>query len=313
MNALLLFVPLLIILAIFFAFIGLYRWLNRYNEVEDRLSMAFGKDEFEISRRNALKAGVNRQIGGWSMAANLERRLAMADLKVTGAEFLMIRIGATVLCLILGWLISGWLIGGIGLAGIGWLIPGLYLSMSITKRSRAFSNQLPDMLNLLVGSLRAGYGLLHACNVVKDEMPDPISTEFIRLIREVSLGVPLNTALDHMAERMSDEDLALIITSVQVQNEVGGSLADILGTIAVTIRERIKLKGQIRVMTTQQRYTGWVLTGMPFGTGVLFMLINPEYMMEMFQPTWVLAIPATATVLVIIGNIVMQWIVKIDI
>jgi tight adherence protein B len=168
------------------------------------------------------------------------------------------------------------------------------------------------MLNLLVGSLRAGYGLLHACNVVKDEMPSPISTEFSRVIKEVSLGFSINSALDHMVDRLNDEDLSLIVTSIHVQNEVGGSLADVLDSISGTIRERIKIKGQIRVMTSQQRATGWMLTGLPFATGTFLMMINPEYMMEMFQPGWPLLIPAGAVFMVILGNLGMKWAMKIE-
>lgn len=308
---LLLLIPFLVMLAVFFAFVGIQRWLRQQGEVERRLVASFG-DDIELRRRNLLTDQVTQKLGNSSMAARLERQLAAADIKMNAAEFLIIRFGLTFFLLLLGWLISGYLLGGLLLSGFGWLAPGMVLKHYQTKRSRDFANQLPDMLNLLVGSLRAGYGLLHACNVVKGEMPDPISAEFDRLIKEVSLGFNITSALDHMADRLNDEDLALIVTSIQVQNEVGGSLADVLETISATIRERIKLKGQIRVMTSQQRATGWVLTGLPFATGTFMMLINPEYMMGMFQPGWTLFIPIGALVMVILGNIAMRWAMKID-
>jgi tight adherence protein B len=143
-------------------------------------------------------------------------------------------------------------------------------------------------------------------------MPNPIAAEFDRVIKEVSLGFSITAALDSLADRMEDEDLSLIVTSIHVQNEVGGSLADVLETIAETIRERIKLKGQIRVMTSQQRATGWVLTGLPFATGTFLMLINPDYMMEIFKPGWPMLIPIGAFIMVILGNITMQMVMKID-
>lgn len=312
MTILYLVVPLLIAIAIFFIFAALYRWMNQDNEVARRLTATFGTDDIELRRRSALSTQVNEKLGGLSMASGLDRQLAAADLKLSAAEFLMIRFGLTALFFLLGWLISGNPIGGLLLGSIGWLMPGFYLKQAQTKRAQAFANQLPDMLNLLVGSLRAGYGLLHACNVVKDEMPNPIGAEFSRVIKEVSLGFSITTALDHMVERLKDEDLALIVTAVHIQNEVGGSLADVLESTATTIRERIKIKGQIRVMTSQQRATGWVLTALPFATGTFLMLMNPDYMMEMFRPGWPLLMPIGATIMVILGNITMRMVMKVD-
>jgi len=312
MNLLLFLVPLFTTIAVLFIFAAIHRWLRSASEVERRLTAAFGNDDIELSRRNVISDQVNAKLGRLSMAARLERQLAAADIKISAGEFLMIRFGLIITLLLLGWMFSGYLLGGMLLSIFGWLAPGMYLKHHQAKRSRDFASQLPDMLNLLVGSLRAGYGLLHACNVVKDEMPSPISSEFNRVIKEVSLGFSINSALDHMVDRLNDEDLSLIVTSIHVQNEVGGSLADVLESISGTIRERIKIKGQIRVMTSQQRATGWVLTGLPFATGTFLMMINPDYMMEMFKPGWPLLIPVVAFIMVIMGNLGMRWAMKID-
>jgi tight adherence protein B len=305
-------VPIFTTIAVLFIFAAIHRWLRSSSDVERRLTAAFGNDDIELRRRNVISDQVNAKLGRLSMAARLERQLASADIKISAGEFLMIRFGLVITLLLLGWVFSGYLAGGLLLSLFGWIGPGMYLKQAQANRSRNFAAQLPDMLNLLVGSLRAGYGLLHACNVVKDEMPSPISTEFSRVIKEVSLGFSINSALDHMVDRLNDEDLSLIVTSIHVQNEVGGSLADVLDSISGTIRERIKIKGQIRVMTSQQRATGWMLTGLPFATGTFLMMINPEYMMEMFQPGWPLLIPAGAVFMVILGNFGMKWAMKIE-
>ena len=312
MNLLLLLVPIFTTIAVLFIFAAIHRWLRSSSDVERRLTAAFGNDDIELRRRNVISDQVNAKLGRLSMAARLERQLASADIKISAGEFLMIRFGLVITLLLLGWVFSGYLAGGLLLSLFGWIGPGMYLKQAQANRSRNFAAQLPDMLNLLVGSLRAGYGLLHACNVVKDEMPSPISTDFSRVIKEVSLGFSINSALDHMVDRLNDEDLSLIVTSIHVQNEVGGSLADVLDSISGTIRERIKIKGQIRVMTSQQRATGWMLTGLPFATGTFLMMINPEYMMEMFQPGWPLLIPAGAVFMVILGNFGMKWAMKIE-
>ncbi|MEZ4673550.1 MAG: type II secretion system F family protein [Caldilineaceae bacterium] len=307
-----LLVPLLIMVAVFFVFAAIYRWLREGSDLDRRLSASLGTEDIELRRRQAISRQVNQKLGRLSMAARLDQKLVSADIKISAPEFLMIRFGLTALLLLLGWAISGYFVGGMLLAIIGWIGPGIYLNFYQTKRRRDFANQLPDMLSMLVGSLRAGYGLLHACNVVKEEMPQPISSEFTRVIKEVSLGFTITAALDNLVDRMDDEDLSLIVTSIHVQNEVGGSLADVLSTIGETIRERIKLKGQVRVMTAQQSATGWLLTGLPIATCIFMVLLNPEYMMEMFKPGWPLFIPITAFVMVVIGNIGMQWAMKID-
>jgi tight adherence protein B len=238
MNLLLLLVPIFTTIAVLFIFAAIHRWLRSSSDVERRLTAAFGNDDIELRRRNVISDQVNAKLGRLSMAARLERQLASADIKISAGEFLMIRFGLIITLLLLGWVISGYLVGGMLLSIMGWVGPGMYLKHYQAKRSRDFATQLPDMLNLLVGSLRAGYGLLHACNVVKDEMPSPISTEFNRVIKEVSLGFSINSALDHMVDRLNDEDLSLIVTSIHVQNEVGGSLADVLDIVDPVVKTR---------------------------------------------------------------------------
>lgn len=305
-------IVLLVFFAVILAFIGILRWLAEARKMGDRLLNTVGAVTKEETG-NSLRDVVNSQLRGTSMAAKIERQLIAADSKFTVAEFLMIRMGLTLMALLLGWLISGYLLGGVLLAIIGWGLPAFYLRRQQNQRLKAFADQLPDFLNLLVSSLRAGYGLLHALTVVKDEMPDPIATEFSRVLREISLGYSVGEALDHLVDRIDNSDLELIVTSIHIQSEVGGNLAEVMETIAHTIRERIQINNEISVMTTQQRATGGILSAMPFIIGAILMLINGEYMMEMFQPTWVLIIPATAVVLIVMGNFVMQLMMKIEV
>lgn len=304
-------IALLIFVAIFMVFIAIYRWLSSASEMQQRLMGVLPHVEDEVNRQMLAKK-VNAQLSGYSFIAKLDHQLQAADINMSATEFLMIRFGAVVGTLILGWVVSGMIFGGLALAVIGWVVPGVMIKMQQSKRTRLFNEQLPDMLSLLVGSLRAGYGLLHACRIVNQEMPDPIAKEFSRVLKETSLGYGLNDALQHLAERIESEDLELIVNAIAVQNETGGSLAEMLDTITTTIRDRIKLKGEIRVLTTQQRFTGYILTGLPFGTFALIMMLNPAYMMEIFTPQWMF-IPAGALAMIFIGNIVMQQITKIEV
>jgi tight adherence protein B len=140
-----------------------------------------------------------------------------------------------------------------------------------------------------------------------------MASEFGRVLKETALGYSLSDALDHLVERVQNDDLELVVTAVHIQSEVGGSLADVLDTISRTIRERIQLKGQIQAMTSQQRITGTVLSALPFLLGTVLFLMSPDYMSGILQPGWPLLIPVGATIMVIFGNIVMGQVTKIDV
>ena len=304
-------IALLIFVAIFMVFIGVYRWLSNASEMQQRMMGVNPQIEDEVNRQMLAKK-VNEQLSGYSFIAKLDHQLQAADINMTATEFIMIRLGATAGAFVLGWVVSGMALGGLALCVIGWVVPGIMIKMQQSKRTLMFNEQLPDMLSLLVGSLRAGYGLLHACRIVNQEMPDPIAKEFSRVLKETTLGYSLNDSLQHLAGRIESEDLELIVNAIAVQNETGGSLAEMLDTITTTIRDRVKLKGEVRVLTSQQRFTGYILTGLPFGTFALIMMLNPEYVMEIFTPQWMF-IPATALIMIFIGNFIMQKITKIEV
>ena len=140
-----------------------------------------------------------------------------------------------------------------------------------------------------------------------------MAAEFSQTMRETRLGYGISEALAHLVERIDNEDLELVVASIQIQNEVGGSLAEVLDTISETIRERIKIKAEIQTMTSQQRMTGWLMSGLPILLAVGMTLLNPDYMMALFQPGWILAIPIGALVMIVIGNIVMRIVVRIEV
>ena len=174
---------------------------------------------------------------------------------------------------------SLWLVVRLGL-----FLPGFTSAASSNRRLIRFNEQLSDMLNLMVNGLRAGYSTMQAMEAVSKELPPPICDEFSRVVQEMQLGVPMQQALDNLLRRIPSEDLDLVITAINVQREVGGNLAEILDTISYTIRERVRIKGEIRVLTTQVMYSGRFLSMMPlFVMGILF-LLNRPYMMEFFNP-----------------------------
>ncbi len=154
------------------------------------------------------------------------------------------------------------------------------MSRQQARRLNKFNDQLSDMLNLMVNGLRAGYSTLQALEAVSRELPSPICEEFRRVVQEMQLGISMEAALANLLRRIPSDDLDFVITAINVQREVGGNLSEILDTISFTIRERVRIKGEIRVITAQVRVSGIILSLIPVGLTVVLWFLNPEYLMS---------------------------------
>ena len=251
--------------------------LNKYLEAEQ-------KQEPDHDSKGALTEWVNKRVEKTTFGERIARDLARADLKFKPGEY----IGLYVIAIIGGALIA-YLAGGRNLisaaigAGIGALLPGLYVKSQKSKRLIRFNDQLPDMLNLVVNGLRAGYSTLQAMEAVSKELPAPISDEFRRVVQEMQLGIPMERALDNLLRRIPSEDLDFVVTAINVQREVGGNLAEIMDVISYTIRERVRIKGEIRALTAQAVYSGRALALMPIGLLCILWFLNRSYVMEFFN------------------------------
>jgi tight adherence protein B len=247
-----------------------------------------------------------------SLGRALADRLSRADLSLTAAEFGLITLLVAGGLGFLGWLRGQALLALLlGIAGL--FIPLIYLNMRASKRREAFTNQLPDVLTLLVGALRAGQGTAQAIGLLVDRMPKPSSVEFGRVMRAVQLGVPVNRALNDMADRSGSDDMYLIVTAMNVQAELGGNLAQTLETITETIRERIRIKREIRAMTSQQRFTGYLLFSLPIIFGILVSLISPGYLAPLFEPGIGRLLVVGTVVMMLFGFLVIRKIVDIEV
>jgi tight adherence protein B len=239
--------------------------------------------------------------------------LAQANLSMTVGEYLLIRAGVVAACLVAGYLISHNFLSTLLMGVVGLFAPVLYVRSRRGRRLRAFNGQLPDVLDHLVGSLRAGYGLLQAVEWVSNQVPAPAGEEFGRVVREVHLGRGLSDSLDSLVRRIDSDDAAMIVTAIKIQYEVGGSLAEILEIVAETIRERVRIQREIRVLTAQQRYSGYVLMFLPIGVGLVLFMMSPEYMMQLFAPGPTLCIPIVTGIMMVLGFIAMRRIVEIEV
>jgi tight adherence protein B len=191
------------------------------------------------------------------------------------------------------------------LFAIGAYFPRWYLGFRQRKRLATFGAQLPDTITLLANSLRAGSSFLQGIELVMREARPPISDEFERVVREMALGVALQPALNNLVRRVASEDLELMVTAINIQAQVGGNLATVLDSIAFTIRERVRIVGEIRVLTSMQRYSGYVITLLPIGLGGLLFLISPSYISVMFKsPPVTFGLP-TGVIFFLVGLISM--------
>ncbi len=246
----------------------------------------------------------NKAVEQRNFGANLARDLARADLALKVSEYLMIW-AASIVAVPVIFLLLGFVIAPLGspialLAGllIGFIIPRKWLGRRKSSRHNAFNKQLPDTITLIANALRAGSSFLQAIELVVRESRPPISVEFSRVIREVNLGLPFETALENMVRRVKSDDLELMATAISIQHTVGGNLAEILDSIAFTIRERIRIKGEIRTLTAQQRLSGYVVGFLPIGLASFLFVAAPGFMAPMFEnPPAVLGLPAGVIVL----------------
>lgn len=252
--------------------------------VEERLSQYLDDEDQKNVDKEAQKYvitnWVSKRVEKTSFGDRIARELARADMKLKVAEYLVL-----IVLSILFFGLVAWFLGNqhpfsamIGF-GMGAFAPRIYVNSQKRKRLQRFNDQLPDMLNLMVNGLRAGYSTMQAMEAISKELPSPINDEFRRVVQEMQIGIPMETALENLLRRIPSEDLDFVVTAINVQREVGGNLSEILDNISFTIRERIRIKGEVRVLTAQVRTSGTVLSLIPFGLTLVLWFLNPDYLL----------------------------------
>ncbi|MFZ5814757.1 MAG: type II secretion system F family protein [Bacillota bacterium] len=231
--------------------------------------------------RQALVGVVERATSGSSVSNRLESQLQRADWKWKPAEFLIAQAVAAGAGLLLSLILlpSLWWL----LPVLGWITPTLLLKRSIASRQKLFTNQLPDALAIVSNALRSGYSFLQAMDVVSREMPAPVSKEFSIVLKEARVNIPVEEALAHMVQRVQSPDLDLVVTAVLIQRQVGGNLAEVLDKIGGTVKDRIRLQGEIRSMTAQGRMSGWVISLLPLVLALIISMISPGMLDPLFK------------------------------
>lgn len=320
MPSVAIFVSIVVVVAVLAVFVGLGQIIaHRSDSVRRRLDVlllpsATGTTSPEPERKGrfSLARQLNQLLPRRDFSIPLREELTRADIPLTISEYALISIGGGLLCFLLLLVALRQIPFALPGLALGLMLPRFYMRRKQRKRFQAFQDQLPDVLTLLVGCLRSGYGLTIAMDTVAKQMPPPAGVEFGRVVREIGLGASITQALSNLVRRIRSDDLDLVVTAISIQHETGGNLAAILETISETIHERIRLKGQLHVLTSQQYLQRYILTALPIGLGLIMYVLNPDYITALFTPGLTLLIPIGAAVCVVIGYIVMGKLSQVE-
>jgi tight adherence protein B len=266
------------------------------------------RDRKEVDPFATLSADVEDK----RFATKVQRDLARANLKLRVAEYYYIRIGASLALGVILFVFRDPVSGIVGFL-IGYMLPRFWVGRRISGRLNAFNKQLPDTITLLSNSLRAGSSFLQSIELVSREGGPPMSEEMGRVVREVNLGLGMEEALHNLVRRIKSDDLDLMVTAIGIQQQVGGNLAEILDTIAFTIRERVRIKGEINTLTAQGRVSGYLVAFLPIGLGVALNAINPAFMAPLFTETIGRILIGVGAVMMTIGFLAIRKITDIKV
>jgi tight adherence protein B len=260
-------------------------------QTEDRLEILTGRKTQAEADQGIMKADFLDSAGGFAgIFTRMSKRVEdfalffdQADSPIRPDQCIMISIGCLILGVVAGWAshapIPLWPVFGLVFAcmPVGWL------AWRRRGRFKKFARQLPDAMELIARALRSGHSLSSGINVVVEEMPAPVSTEFMMAYEEHNLGVPIENALKGMLRRMPNIDLKFFVTAVAIQKQAGGDLAEILDKIGHIVRERFKIMGQVQALTGEGRISGIVLQALPIALFLVVYYMNPDYVMLLFQ------------------------------
>lgn len=299
--------------------IGAYHHLSEaVDTIEKRLGRYAGMRPSEIrdevvKKTTHLSKTVNTFVNRQSFADRLRDDLQRADLKLTPGEFLFLRLGAVMIaCLIAFILFQNFLIA-FGAGVLGFFAVGFWLGHRKKARERRFNELLGDAVIMMSSGLRAGYSMMQALKTVSREMSAPINDEFHRVTMEVGVGISVEDALNHLVKRVKSVDLELMTIAMNVQREVGGNLAEILDTIAATIRERQELRGEVKTLTAQGRISAYIICALPVFLAVAMYFMNRAYVSVLWTTPAGYFMLAVAVTMMVIGFFVTRKVASVEV
>ena len=268
------------------------------------------------SRKTSL---VNRAMNGGKQSVQRKKlmdtifnELILADIMMKPEEFCLVWLSITFIPSGLAALFKLGLMPSVTLAAVGAFLPIIFIKIKKENRRKAFEAQLGDTLIMMCNGLKSGFSFQQTMENVASDMPAPIGMEFGRVCNEIRYGATMEEALNNMAERVKSPDLMLVVSAVLIQRTTGGNLSEILSTISETIRDRIKIKGEISSITAQGRMSGIIIGSLPVGIAVILMVINPEYMSTLFTTTAGNIMLSVSVIMEILGFLAIRKVVTIE-
>lgn len=247
-----------------------------------RLSKYFKKSDFDevqvaVLKEKRKKAKKSKSNKLQLASDEFTNYLAMSGVKLRATEFVWAWVIASTVPALIAYLLSKNLITAFGVGIIGVAIPPVLVKRSRKKRENEFNKQLGDSLSIMENCIKAGFSFQQAMESIASDMQPPISTEFSKTLREVQYGISLSEALRHMVDRVKNKDLDLLVSAVLISSQVGGNLSDIMEVISDTVQDRLKIKADVRVLTTSGRFSGIIIGLLPVFIILFLMVINPNY------------------------------------
>jgi tight adherence protein B len=313
------FVVLGLVIGVILLFAGLVLSRRGGRQIEDRLDQYVGRGgpaedkEGPKDKGPSILARGAERLARPGYAQRMATELARANLKITVGEFMILTLLSVLGTGVIVFIVWSNIFFGIAGAVLGFFLPRWYIGFRQGQRLKQFNDQLGDAINLLANGLRSGYSLLQAMDALAKEMPPPIAEEFRRVVQEISLGLSNEQAMNNLLRRIPSDDLDLMITAINVQHEVGGNLSEILETIGFTIRERVRIKGEIKVLTAQGMISGYVISFLPVGLGAVLYLMNPDYIGSMFKETCGIIMLVIGGIMIGSGFFAIRRIVNIEV
>lgn len=280
-------------------------WRGTANARLVRRRMAnFGQDLMEFESTDS--DGIDRRRGvreRWNVSP------AAAALRLRISEYLLFRVASFIIPFMVGYVIRG-IVGGLLLGLVGLVGLTVYFRQKQQRWLKETETALPEFLRAVSSALRAGSSLSQGMSLVSQDTPGPLGDEVRRVLRRERLGFSTNETLAELSRRIPSRDLALAVMAITIQREVGGSLADVLDNIVQTIVDRQRLKSEVHILTAQGRYSGWLLTALPFLLGLLMWFTDPSYMGGLIHSPVGWAMLAAAVFMVSIGGFVINRMVR---
>ena len=307
------------ILAAVAAFIGVLLLIIGVFQARGRSRTGARLDALEAyglpsSETGVVPLALRRRESAWRERTQGDLERAGLSLKIR--EYIILRVAIALLLAAAGLLIVGGGLGllvGLVLGTVGYMLPSFYVRMRIKREAGKFANQLEEMLVMVSGSLRSGFGLLQALDLASEQLQPPMSLELKRLIRDTRMGSTLEEALQKMTDRIDNYDLDMIVTAILIQRSVGSNLSEVLDKVAHTIRERTRIKGEINTLTSQKKLSGWVVGLLPVGVAGVMFAMSPDYMSVLFTTTTGILLLILAFVLTLIGIYIIKRIVSLEV